>query len=99
MEMTVEDVDGGEHTMGQWRRISGAEDGPGMARAFADRSLDTGIGLTAWGAVHSGKREQDVGRVPRQPLLHHHAHAVDRDNEDGMWAVAPASSGRCTMTP
>ncbi len=39
--MTIEDVDGGRHTIGQWRRISGAEDAEGLARVFADRSLDT----------------------------------------------------------
>ena len=39
--MVVETVDGREVEMGQWRKISGAEDGEGMARAFADNSLDT----------------------------------------------------------
>ncbi|MDR1422252.1 MAG: FAD-dependent oxidoreductase [Coriobacteriales bacterium] len=39
--MTVDTVDGREYEMGQWRKISGAEDGEGMARAFADASLDT----------------------------------------------------------
>ncbi len=39
--MTVEDVEGGKHTIGQWRRIAGAEDAEGLSRVFADRSLDT----------------------------------------------------------
>lgn len=39
--MVVRTVDGREYEMGQWRKISGAEDGIGMARAFADNSLDT----------------------------------------------------------
>lgn len=39
--MTVEDVEGGKHTIGQWRKIAGAEDAEGMSRVFADRSLDT----------------------------------------------------------
>ncbi|MDR3308209.1 MAG: FAD-dependent oxidoreductase [Coriobacteriales bacterium] len=39
--MTIELIDGTEYEMGQWRKISGAEDGEGMARAFADASLDT----------------------------------------------------------
>lgn len=41
MTMEVEDVDGGVHEVGQWRKIAGTQDGEGMARAFADRSLDT----------------------------------------------------------
>lgn len=88
MEMTVEDVDGGEHTMGQWRRIAGAEDGPGMARRFADRSLDTwdwldGLGcpfiqanVSKMSAVYRGSRYYTT----TTPM------PVDRDNEDGMWA-------------
>lgn len=39
--MVIETVDHREVEMGQWRKISGAEDGEGMARAFADNSLDT----------------------------------------------------------
>ncbi|MGI1659696.1 MAG: FAD-binding protein [Desulfitobacterium sp.] len=41
MTMKVEAIDGREVEMGQWRKISGAEDGEGMSRAFADNSLDT----------------------------------------------------------
>jgi succinate dehydrogenase/fumarate reductase flavoprotein subunit len=39
--MKVGDVAGGTHTVGQWRKISGAADAEGLARVFADRSLDT----------------------------------------------------------
>ena len=39
--MTVGDVEGGTHTVGQWRKISGCADADGQARVFADRSLDT----------------------------------------------------------
>ncbi len=41
MKMKVDTVDGRTYEMGQWRKISGAEDADGMARAFADASLDT----------------------------------------------------------
>lgn len=41
MTMDVKDVEGVKHTIGQWRKIAGTQDGEGMARAFADRSLDT----------------------------------------------------------
>lgn len=68
LEMEVKDVDGGKHTIGQWRRIAGTEDGAGMARAFADKSLDTwnwldGLGcpfikanLSKKSAVYRGSR-------------------------------------------
>jgi succinate dehydrogenase/fumarate reductase flavoprotein subunit len=39
--MTVGDVQGGKHTVGLWRKISGAIDAEGMPRVFADKSLDT----------------------------------------------------------
>lgn len=48
--MKIEDVDGGEHEIGQWRRISGAEDADGLSRVFADRSLDTWNWLDKLGA-------------------------------------------------
>jgi succinate dehydrogenase/fumarate reductase flavoprotein subunit len=51
MTMTVDTVDGREYEMGQWRKISGAEDGEGMARAFADASLDTWNWLDQMGAA------------------------------------------------
>jgi succinate dehydrogenase/fumarate reductase flavoprotein subunit len=49
--MTVDTVDGREYEMGQWRKISGAEDGEGMSRAFADASLDTWNWLDQMGAA------------------------------------------------
>jgi succinate dehydrogenase/fumarate reductase flavoprotein subunit len=49
--MKVDTVDGREYEMGQWRKISGAEDGPGMSRAFADASLDTWNWLDGMGAA------------------------------------------------
>ncbi|MDR2586739.1 MAG: FAD-dependent oxidoreductase [Coriobacteriales bacterium] len=49
--MTVDTVDGREYEMGQWRKISGAEDGEGMSRAFADASLDTWNWLDEMGAA------------------------------------------------
>lgn len=49
-KMKVEDVEGGVHEIGQWRRISGAEDAEGLSRVFADRSLDTWNWLDKLGA-------------------------------------------------
>ncbi|MDR0499806.1 MAG: FAD-dependent oxidoreductase [Coriobacteriales bacterium] len=46
--MVVDTIDHREYEMGQWRKISGTEDGDGMARAFADNSLDTWNWLVAW---------------------------------------------------
>ena len=88
MEMTVEDVDGGEHTMGQWRRISGAEDGPGMARAFADRSLDTWNWLDSLGCPFIQANVSKMSAVYRGSRYYTTTTPmpVDRDNEDGMWA-------------
>jgi succinate dehydrogenase/fumarate reductase flavoprotein subunit len=87
--MVVDTVDHREYEMGQWRRISGAEDGPGMARAFADASLDTwnwldGMGVpfikanvSSMTAVYRGSRYYTT----TAPQL------VDREgSEDGMKA-------------
>ena len=49
-QMTVGDVVGGKHTVTQWRKISGANDAEGMARVFADSSLDTWNWLDNLGA-------------------------------------------------
>ncbi|MDR3036944.1 MAG: FAD-dependent oxidoreductase [Coriobacteriales bacterium] len=80
--MRVETVDGREVEMGQWRKISGAEDGEGMSRAFADASLDTwnwldGMGVpfikanvSSMSAVYRGSRYYTT----TSPRL------VDRDN-------------------
>ena len=66
--MTVSDVEGGKHTVGQWRKISGCADADGLARVFADRSLDTwdwldGLGcpfikanVSAYANVYRGSR-------------------------------------------
>lgn len=48
--MTVGDVAGGKHTVGLWRKISGAIDAEGMPRVFADKSLDTWNWLDGLGA-------------------------------------------------
>jgi succinate dehydrogenase/fumarate reductase flavoprotein subunit len=84
--MVVDTVDGRTHEMGQWRKISGAEDGEGMSRAFADASLDTwnwldGMGVpfiranvSSMSAVYRGSRYYTT----TSPRL------VDRDNgKDG----------------
>ena len=86
MTMVVDTVDGREYEMGQWRKISGAEDGEGMPRAFADASLDTwnwldGMGVpfikanvSKMAAVYRGSRYYTT----TSPKL------VDRDNgKDG----------------
>jgi succinate dehydrogenase/fumarate reductase flavoprotein subunit len=66
--MTVGDVVGGTHKVGQWRKISGCADADGLARVFADRSLDTwdwldGLGcpfikanVSAYANVYRGSR-------------------------------------------
>lgn len=88
MEMTVKDVDGGEHTIGQWRRIAGAEDGPGMARRFADRSLDTWDWLDSLGCPFIKANVSKMSAVYRGSRYYTTTTPcpVDRDNEDGMWA-------------
>lgn len=88
MEMTVEDVDGGEHTIGMWRRIAGAEDGEGMARAFADRSLDTWNWLDELGCPFIKANVSKKSAVYRGSRYYTTTTPwpVDRDNEDGMWA-------------
>ena len=83
--MIVNTVDGREYEMGQWRKISGAEDGEGMARAFADASLDTWnwlddmdipfikANVSQMGAVYRGSRYYTT----TAPEL------VDRDGAEG----------------
>jgi succinate dehydrogenase/fumarate reductase flavoprotein subunit len=80
--MTVDTIDHRKYEMGQWRKISGAEDGEGMSRAFADNSLDTwnwldGMGVpfikanvSSMSAVYRGSRYYTT----TSPRL------VDRDN-------------------
>lgn len=63
--MKVETVDGREVQMGQWRKISGAEDGEGMARAFADNSLDTWNWLDGMGVPFIKANVSEMAAVYR----------------------------------
>ena len=66
--MTIGDVEGGMHTVPQWRKISGAVDVEECSRTFADRSLETwnwldGLGcpfikanVSSYSAVYRGSR-------------------------------------------
>ena len=84
--MTVKDIDGGEHTVGKWRRIAGCEDGPGMARAFADRSLDTWNWLDELGCPFIQANVSKKSQVYRgsRYFTTTEARPVDRDNPSGM---------------
>lgn len=86
--MTVTDVDGGKHEIGKWRRIAGAEDGPGMARAFADRSLDTWNWLDELGCPFIQANVSKKSQVYRgsRYFTTTQAMPVDRDNPEGMRA-------------
>ena len=80
--MTVDTVDNRKATIGMWRKISGAEDGEGMARAFADNSLDTWNWLDEMGCAFVKANVSKMSQVYRgsryytitAPSL------VDRDN-------------------
>lgn len=63
--MVVEDVEGGKHEIGQWRKISGAEDAPGLSRVFADRSLDTWNWLDKLGAPFIKANVSEMANVYR----------------------------------
>jgi len=84
-KMTIGDVDGGKHTVGQWRKISGCADADGLARVFADKSLDTwdwldGLGcpfikanVSAYANVYRGSRYYTTTAAQK----------VDRNGADG----------------
>ncbi|QAR34510.1 FAD-dependent oxidoreductase [Geovibrio thiophilus] len=63
--MKVDTVDNRKVTMGMWRKISGAEDGEGMARAFADNSLDTWNWLDKMGCAFIKANVSKMSQVYR----------------------------------
>jgi succinate dehydrogenase/fumarate reductase flavoprotein subunit len=82
--MEVDDVSHGVHEIGMWRRVSGAQDFRGLARVFADRSLETwnwldGLGVPFTEAVPSPKNN-----VYRGSRYYHRTKAtpVNRDGKD-----------------
>lgn len=80
--MTVDTVDGRKYEMGQWRKISGAEDGDGMARAFADNSLDTWNWLDNMGAsfIKANVSSMDLVYRGTRYFTTTAPQLVDRDN-------------------
>ena len=80
--MTVDTVDNRKATMGMWRKISGAEDGEGMARAFADNSLDTWNWLDEMGCAFIKANVSKMSQVYRGSRYYTTTapSLVDRDN-------------------
>jgi len=79
--MTVGDAEGGTHTVGQWRRISGVNDAPGLARVFADRSLDTWNWLDAMGCPFIQANVSDMSVVYRGSRYYTTTAAMNVDPE------------------
>ncbi len=91
--MTVDTVDGREYEMGQWRKISGAEDGEGMSRAFADNSLDTWNWLDGMGIPFIKANVSQMAAVYRGSRYYTTTtpELVDRENgKDGDWEAGGA---------
>lgn len=80
--MTVRTIDDRKVKMGMWRKISGAEDGEGMARAFADNSLATWNWLDEMGCTFIKAQVSKMSQVYRGTRYYTLTarHYVDRDN-------------------
>lgn len=80
--MTVDTIDNRKATMGMWRKISGAEDGEGMSRAFADNSLDTWNWLDGMGCAFIKAKKSKMSQVYRgtRYFTLTARNYVDRDN-------------------
>jgi succinate dehydrogenase/fumarate reductase flavoprotein subunit len=80
--MKVDTIDGRKFEMPQWRKIAGAEDGEGMARAFADNSLDTWNWLDDMGATFIKANVSEMSAVYRGSRYYTTTapQLVDRDN-------------------
>lgn len=82
--MEVGDAVGGVHEIGQWRRISGAEDAEGLSRVFADRSLETWNWLDKLGAPFIKANVSQMANVYRGSRYYTTTKAtpVNRDGKD-----------------